>query len=141
MDAWTDVQLAFMKVGGNKQCNDFLQKHGVAVGTASIREKYESPAAELYKQVLQARVEGKPEPTILPISKQKQPVNTDSSQPKKMQGFGSSPPPEKNAGKVQRTLRVAVPLAAGVAAAAVFFSRFSPPKTQEGSSTYTTVLD
>jgi len=65
MDSWTDAQLALMKAGGNDKLNQFLQKHGVASRTP-VREKYNSPAAQLYKQVLKARVEGKPEPTELP---------------------------------------------------------------------------
>jgi hypothetical protein len=123
MDAWTDKQIALMKVGGNQQCNDFLQKHGIAVDTASTREKYDSPAAELYRQVLQARVEGKPEPTTLPVPKLQQEQRANN---KKMQGFGSSPPPPKNAGKIKRALKVAVPVAAaGAAAAAIFFLKHS----------------
>jgi hypothetical protein len=123
MDAWTDKQIAHMKVGGNQQCNDFLQKHGIAVNnTASTRDKYDSPAAELYRQVLHARVEGKPEPTVLPVPRQ----SANDSQPKKMQGFGSSPPPPKNVGKMKRALKLAVPVAAaGAAAAAIFFIKHS----------------
>jgi hypothetical protein len=128
MDAWTDKQIAHMRVGGNQQCNDFLQKHGIKTGnTASTREKYDSPAAELYRQVLQARVEGKPEPTVLPVPKleQEQRANKNGA-PKKMQGFGSSPPPAKKAGKIKRALKVAVPVAAaGAAAAAIFFLKHS----------------
>jgi ADP-ribosylation factor GTPase-activating protein 1 len=65
MDSWTDTQLALMKCGGNAKCASFLKEHGVDLN-ASIREKYESPAAQLYKQVLKARAEGRPEPTQLP---------------------------------------------------------------------------
>lgn len=65
MDSWTEPQLAIMKTGGNDKCNEFLQKHGIGPRTP-IKQKYESPAAQLYKQVLKARVEGKPEPTVLP---------------------------------------------------------------------------
>jgi hypothetical protein len=120
MDAWTDKQITQMKVGGNQQCNDFLQKHGIAVShTASTRDKYDSPAAELYRQVLHARVEGKPEPTVLPEKEQR---GANNGPPKKMQGFGSSSPPPKKAGKIKRALKVAVPVAAaGAAAAAIFF--------------------
>lgn len=65
MDSWTDAQLAMMKMGGNDKCNDYLQKHGIAP-RAPIKQKYESPVAQLYKAILKARVEGKPEPTSLP---------------------------------------------------------------------------
>jgi hypothetical protein len=65
MDSWTDKQLALMKNGGNDKCNDYLKKHGIDARTP-IKQKYESPVAQLYKEVLKARVEGRPEPTELP---------------------------------------------------------------------------
>jgi Putative GTPase activating protein for Arf len=65
MDSWTDKQLALMKNGGNDKCNDYLKKHGIDARTP-IKQKYESPHAQLYKEVLKARVEGRPEPTELP---------------------------------------------------------------------------
>lgn len=65
MDSWTDAQLALMKTGGNAACNDYLQKQGIGPRTP-IKQKYESDVAQLYKLVLKARVEGKPEPTVLP---------------------------------------------------------------------------
>jgi hypothetical protein len=91
MDTWTDAQLERMKKGGNKNCKEFLLKHGIDFEKSSIRERYDNPAAELYQQVLKARVEGKPEPTQLPPKKEKPPAASKSSQP--MKGFGSSPHP------------------------------------------------
>lgn len=91
MDSWTAKQLSIMKLGGNAKCNDFIVKqHGVT--TSDIREKYSSPAAQLYKQVLLARYEGKPEPTVLPP-----PMETSNNKKKKQNyaGFGSSPPPSR----------------------------------------------
>eukprot|EP00521_Asterionellopsis_glacialis_P006578 CAMPEP_0195283202 /NCGR_PEP_ID=MMETSP0707-20130614/1828_1 /TAXON_ID=33640 /ORGANISM="Asterionellopsis glacialis, Strain CCMP134" /LENGTH=586 /DNA_ID=CAMNT_0040342333 /DNA_START=64 /DNA_END=1824 /DNA_ORIENTATION=+ len=70
MDSWTDKQLALMKGGGNEKCADYLKAKGIAPGTA-IKEKYENPAAQLYKEVLKARVEGRPEPTTLPTPAQR----------------------------------------------------------------------
>jgi hypothetical protein len=67
MDSWTPVQLTIMKAGGNDSCNNYLWKKGVPK-TASIKEKYESDAAALYKLVIKARAEGNPEPTVLPPS-------------------------------------------------------------------------
>ena len=64
MDSWTDPQLKLMKCGGNQKCADYLSTKGVASGTA-IKPKYESDAAQLYKAVLKARAEGRPEPTEL----------------------------------------------------------------------------
>jgi hypothetical protein len=64
MDSWTDSQLALMKTGGNDKCNHYLQSKGINPRTP-IKQKYESPAAQLYKEVLKARVAGLPEPTQL----------------------------------------------------------------------------
>jgi len=70
MDSWTPAQLAIMRTGGNDACNQYLHNKGVPK-TASIKEKYDSDAAALYKLVIKARVDGKPEPTILPPIKNK----------------------------------------------------------------------
>jgi len=65
MDSWTEQQLALMKNGGNDKCNQYLKSKGIDP-RAPIKQKYESDAAQLYKEVLKARVEGRPEPTSLP---------------------------------------------------------------------------
>jgi len=65
MDSWSDKQLAIMKGGGNDKCNQYLKSKGIDP-RAPIKQKYESDAAQLYKEVLKARVEGRPEPTSLP---------------------------------------------------------------------------
>ena len=72
MDSWTDKQLAVMKNGGNDKCNDYLKRNGIDARTP-IKQKYESPVAQLYKEVLKARVEGRPEPTELPKPVPRQP--------------------------------------------------------------------
>lgn len=64
MDSWTDKQLTLMKMGGNEKCNAYLQSKGIGPRTP-IKEKYESDVAQLYKECLKARVEGRPEPTVL----------------------------------------------------------------------------
>ena len=90
MDNWSEKQIKQMKAGGNQQCNDFLKKYGIPVDdkeNLTISDKYDSPAAELYKEVLLARVEGRVEPTELPQRKAKTVVK------KKMEGFGSSAAP------------------------------------------------
>jgi hypothetical protein len=121
MDSWTEKQIQLMKVGGNQQCNDFLQDHGVQVEKTAttpdtIREKYDTAAAELYKQVLVARVEGKPEPTELP---QRVAVAGVGGPDKKiMQGFGSAPPTvgrSRNT-NVKRFVWVTVPVVAAATA-------------------------
>lgn len=67
MDSWTDQQLTTMKMGGNDKVNMYLEQNGIGKGTP-IKQKYESDAAQLYKLQLKARVEGKPEPTQLPVA-------------------------------------------------------------------------
>eukprot|EP00934_Nitzschia_sp_Nitz4_P002318 Nitzschia sp. Nitz4//scaffold461_size8081//4931//5485//NITZ4_009142-RA/size8081-exonerate_protein2genome-gene-0.0-mRNA-1//-1//CDS//3329552490//2318//frame0 len=68
MDSWTDRQLRKMKLSGNRACQQFLETHGVCLSQSSLREKYDSPPAELYRQILSAKVEGRPVPTSLPLT-------------------------------------------------------------------------
>lgn len=117
MDKWTERQIQLMKAGGNQQCNDFLPKYGIDVATATVRAQYDSPQGELYKQVLVARLEGRPEPTELPAARAAKKL--DGS---KMQGFGSSPPPEPaqtSSGDIKKWGAV---VAVGVTAAAIAFA-------------------
>jgi ADP-ribosylation factor GTPase-activating protein 1 len=111
MDSWTSQQLAIMKSGGNDACRAFLLKHGIT--TKDIRERYSSPAAQLYKQVLKARQEGRPEPTELPppIASERKKIDYACA------GIGSSPRPER-----RRSMAAPTAIAVGIiAAAAVWF--------------------
>jgi ADP-ribosylation factor GTPase-activating protein 1 len=65
MDSWSDKQMALMKGGGNAACNNYLKERGIDARTP-IREKYDNDHAQLYKEVLKARIAGLPEPTVLP---------------------------------------------------------------------------
>ncbi|KAJ8608083.1 hypothetical protein CTAYLR_009631 [Chrysophaeum taylorii] len=65
MDAWTPKQVEMMKHGGNQQLNAWWPKYGISA-TAGISAKYGSPAAQLYRERLVAKVEGKPLPAELP---------------------------------------------------------------------------
>ena len=58
MDAWNDMQLKKMQLGGNAKMNDFFAKYGVAKAT-NIIDKYNSPAAEFYREVIKAGAEGR----------------------------------------------------------------------------------
>lgn len=89
MDSWTETQLAIMKGGGNDKCNQYLKSKGIDPRTP-IKQKYESDAAQLYKEVLKARVEGRPEPTSLPPKVQK-PASAPPSVNRSM-GMGSGDP-------------------------------------------------
>jgi ADP-ribosylation factor GTPase-activating protein 1 len=59
MDAWNPDQLKRMQLGGNDKLNRFLGQYGVARG-ADIRDKYNSKAAEYYREKLRAEVDGRP---------------------------------------------------------------------------------
>jgi len=92
MDSWTEKQIAQMKAGGNETCRNFLTERKIDPA-ADIRHTYDTDAAKLYRMVLEARVEGKPEPKVLPPDV-KSPVRM-----KKMEGFRShAPEPPRKAG-------------------------------------------
>mmetsp|Transcript_13932 Transcript_13932/g.39637 ORF Transcript_13932/g.39637 Transcript_13932/m.39637 type:complete len:507 (-) Transcript_13932:2705-4225(-) len=88
MDSWSDKQLALMKNGGNDKCNNYLKQRGIDARTP-IKQKYESDVAQLYKEVLKARVEGRPEPTKLPPKK---PRSAPASMGHQSMGSGSNDP-------------------------------------------------
>ncbi|GKY92212.1 hypothetical protein MPSEU_000192400 [Mayamaea pseudoterrestris] len=122
MDQWTEPQLALMRVGGNQSCRAFLEQHDIAFGASTIRQRYDSSAAALYKQVLIARVKGLPEPTELDVA------STRDKPPQmalkdKIQGFGSSPMPEPDTNKKMVVIVAAGSLVACGVAAVVFFLR------------------
>lgn len=64
-----------MRVGGNQNLNDFFAKYNIPKN-ATIKQKYNSPAAELYREMcpfsslltpsIKAKVEGREPPTELP---------------------------------------------------------------------------
>ena len=65
MDDWSPQQMERMRVGGNQQCRDWLEQHGL-LQTVSPKEKYNHPAAILYADVvIPARIDGRPEPKSL----------------------------------------------------------------------------
>jgi len=118
MDSWTPQQIQSMKMGGNDNCKEFIATKGqidmTILSPHSIKTKYESPAAELWRQVIKARVNGTEEPTEMPELKRVESNDSEdsSSQKKKkkfasirggktgppvkvMEGFGSSPHPSE----------------------------------------------
>lgn len=127
MDSWTDKQIQLMKQGGNQRCNEFLQSHGIdhaknnmaedcddKTRQTIIREKYDSAAADLYRDVLKAEFEGRPVPTELP---ERRPPVADWSSSRPMVGFGSAPPPPER--PPRHPVRVAVQVCACIAVPAV----------------------
>jgi ADP-ribosylation factor GTPase-activating protein 1 len=59
------LKIQMMRLGGNNKCIQFLKQHGVSKETP-IPQKYNSPAALLYRDRMSAEVEGRPLPTELP---------------------------------------------------------------------------
>lgn len=119
MDNWTEREIALMKAGGGNQAvRAFLEKHGLAdFDKLSTREKYDSPQGEMLRQTLRARVDGLPEPTVLPARKTAA-VKPKRSGKVKMEGFGSSPPPadtNNRAKDLRRCLYVTVSVLLGAA--------------------------
>ncbi|KAJ7557918.1 hypothetical protein O6H91_04G015900 [Diphasiastrum complanatum] len=58
MDSWSDIQLRKMELGGNDALNKFLIQYGIAKET-DIVSKYNSQAAAVYRDKIQALAEGK----------------------------------------------------------------------------------
>ncbi|GIL77952.1 hypothetical protein Vretimale_6516 [Volvox reticuliferus] len=58
MDSWSPEQLKKMQLGGNAKLNAFLKQYGVEKNM-DIRDKYNTRAAEFYREKLRASVEGR----------------------------------------------------------------------------------
>ena len=50
MDSWTEREITSMRVGGNKNLNDFFDKYNIPKDL-SINQKYNSAVAELYREM------------------------------------------------------------------------------------------
>eukprot|EP00526_Cylindrotheca_closterium_P011971 CAMPEP_0113637498 /NCGR_PEP_ID=MMETSP0017_2-20120614/19631_1 /TAXON_ID=2856 /ORGANISM="Cylindrotheca closterium" /LENGTH=472 /DNA_ID=CAMNT_0000548535 /DNA_START=82 /DNA_END=1500 /DNA_ORIENTATION=+ /assembly_acc=CAM_ASM_000147 len=85
MDSWAPKQLDLMRAGGNDKLNAYLKTKNIQK-TTPIKQKYENDHAQLYKEILKARVEGRPEPTSLP----KKTTSAPSSMNRPMGAVGSS---------------------------------------------------
>ena len=122
MDSWAEREIRLMQHGSNERCTSFLRAHGIQEvdpcsdkdeRRAYIRRKYDSDAARLYQEVLKAEIDGKPVPTKLTVAAKP----TTGTVKRKMEGFGSSPPPAANDSGVSTTtvLCVAIPALAAAA--------------------------
>lgn len=60
MDAWKDREIRMMEAGGNRKLRDFFAQHGVS---GSITEKYHTPAAAMYRDMIIAARDGTAPPT------------------------------------------------------------------------------
>lgn len=59
MDSWSDIQLKKMEAGGNGALNSFLAQYGISKET-EIAVKYNTKAAGIYREKIQALSEGRP---------------------------------------------------------------------------------
>ncbi|CAM6107069.1 unnamed protein product [Calypogeia fissa] len=59
MDSWSEIQLKKMEAGGNGALNSFLNEYGIAKET-DIAVKYNTNAASIYRDKIQAVAEGRP---------------------------------------------------------------------------------
>lgn len=58
MDSWSEIQLKKMEIGGNEKMNEFFKEYGVMKETRIV-EKYNSNAARVYRERIQALAEGR----------------------------------------------------------------------------------
>ncbi|CAM8973253.1 unnamed protein product [Rhodiola kirilowii] len=58
MDSWSEIQLKKMEAGGNDKFNSFLSQYGISKET-DIVTKYNTNAAKVYRDRIQALAEGK----------------------------------------------------------------------------------
>ncbi|XVF76610.1 hypothetical protein PTKIN_Ptkin13bG0279800 [Pterospermum kingtungense] len=59
MDSWSEIQIKKMESGGNEQLNAFLAQYGIRKET-DIVTKYNTNAASIYRDRIQALAEGRP---------------------------------------------------------------------------------
>lgn len=61
---WTNHQLKMMETGGNERAAQFFKQHGLESNDASVKidGKYNSRAAELYREKLKGEVSGVEQP-------------------------------------------------------------------------------
>eukprot|EP01138_Halocafeteria_seosinensis_P009363 gb/GECG01009568.1/.p1 GENE.gb/GECG01009568.1/~~gb/GECG01009568.1/.p1 ORF type:complete len:393 (+),score=66.42 gb/GECG01009568.1/:1-1179(+) len=62
MDSWNEKQTKSLKFGGNEQCRSFFQEHGLL--DCDFKDRYNSLAAEYYRERLKAKVNGEYYPTF-----------------------------------------------------------------------------
>uniref|UniRef100_A0A7N0RHI4 Arf-GAP domain-containing protein n=1 Tax=Kalanchoe fedtschenkoi TaxID=63787 RepID=A0A7N0RHI4_KALFE len=79
MDSWSDIQLKKMELGGNDALNSFLLQYGIAKET-DIVVKYNTNAAQVYRDRIQALAEGKPW-TDPPVVKENMGTGRSKSKP------------------------------------------------------------
>jgi len=75
MDSWSAIQIKKMEAGGNERLNKFFAQYGIAKET-DIISKYNSNAASVYRDRIQALAEGRPwnDPPVVKEANKKPPL-------------------------------------------------------------------
>ncbi|KAK6167595.1 hypothetical protein SNE40_021584 [Patella caerulea] len=60
MDKWKDIELKKMEVGGNKEAREFFESQLDYKSDMSLKDKYDTRAAALYRDKISCMAEGKP---------------------------------------------------------------------------------
>ncbi|KAL8152686.1 hypothetical protein V2J09_010446 [Rumex salicifolius] len=93
MDSWSEIQLKKMEAGGNENLNRFLSQYGIPKET-DIVAKYNSSAASVYRDRIQALSDGRPwrDPPVVKESvsggAKRQPLSSGNGGGKRASGGG-----------------------------------------------------
>ncbi|VFQ85840.1 unnamed protein product [Cuscuta campestris] len=82
MDSWSEIQLRKMELGGNQNFNSFISGYGIPKET-DIVTKYNTKAAAVYRDRIQALADGKPwrDPPVIKESLKDSAGNSSSKPP------------------------------------------------------------
>eukprot|EP01029_Cantina_marsupialis_P029111 TRINITY_DN779811_c0_g1_i1.p1 TRINITY_DN779811_c0_g1~~TRINITY_DN779811_c0_g1_i1.p1 ORF type:complete len:442 (-),score=127.87 TRINITY_DN779811_c0_g1_i1:300-1625(-) len=64
MDSWTQKQIKIMKIGGNAKMRAFFKENGIDPNSP-VKSKYTSRYADLYREQIKAKIEGRTPPQSL----------------------------------------------------------------------------
>jgi len=101
MDSWSNVQLKYMQVGGNRKFKEFCWAHSIPDG-ADVHAKYDSHCAKLYREkasreanilITNSQVADTPTPLVDNPTTE---VDNPTSDPLNLLGWVQQPQPEAN---------------------------------------------
>lgn len=92
MDTWSDKQKRMMELGGNSNFKRFAIEQGI--DGFRIQDKYNTIAAEFYRDMLKCKYEGTDPPPLPPNGTGKN-LNNGGKVQRPMSGMGSSAPPAR----------------------------------------------
>ncbi|KAL2761179.1 hypothetical protein ACRALDRAFT_1059164 [Sodiomyces alcalophilus JCM 7366] len=110
MDAFKQIEIERMRVGGNDNWREFFEQHthtkmhGISWGATAIADRYSGAVGDEWKQRLTAKVEGReyipvaetlPKVTKLGAHNANRPVGLEASQGGECRGFGNTSTPTR----------------------------------------------